>query len=139
MPVLFDATTVDPTTGEILETRPNIPFRSATDDKAYDGREKNSGERRIDASGYITIQEMEARCRRGDFAPYYAHPYDEDAEHLVDDDYVEDDDVLLEVQDRSLRTMEQVEKIRQELDQMKKEKESVRSDASDAKQSEASE
>lgn len=105
MTVLFDATTIDMETGEIIETRPNCPFRSATDDKGYCFKEHNSGISNVDPDSYVSIQEMEARCRRGDLVPQYHGSYDTqdiDDIDLADLSNIETDELLAAQRDAEL-------------------------------------
>lgn len=52
--------------GEILEFRPDCPFRSVTDLKAFDDAEKKKGVSMTDPSQYEPLESIIARCRRGE-------------------------------------------------------------------------
>lgn len=139
MAVLFDATTVDSETGEVIETRPNCPFRSATDDKGYCFREHNSGVSNVDPDSYVSIQEMEARCRRGDLVPQYRGSYDAtdiDDIDLANLSNVETDELLAAQRDAEL----EVKAIVSELERRSKQGQKTEAEATKeppAKRSEA--
>ena len=139
MTVLFDATIVDTETGEIIETRPDCPFRSATDDKGYCFKEHNSGISNVDPDSYVSIQEMEARCRRGDLVPQYRGSYD--AQDIDDIDLsnlsdIETDELLAAQRDAEL----EVKAIVSELERRSKQSQKTEAEATPeapAKRSEA--
>lgn len=138
MTVFFDATTVDAETGEIVEMRPNVPFRSATDDKAYCKMEHNDGVSNVDPDSYVSIQEMEARCRRGDLVPQYRGSYD--AADIDDIDLaslsdMETDELLAAQQDAEA----EVRAIVEELDRRSKQGQKTEVEATETAPAEQSE
>lgn len=52
--------------GEIIEFRPECPFRSITDLKAFSDAEKKKGVSMTDPSQYEPLESIIARCRRGE-------------------------------------------------------------------------
>lgn len=97
------------TDGEILEFRPDCPFRSITDLKAFDDAEKKKGVSMTDPSQYEPIESIIKRCMRGEIA-YDPNKgwYGVDSEHVEDalDNYEEPVDDLTAIDDAAVAIAE---------------------------------
>lgn len=81
------AVTVD---GEIIEARPEVPFRSITDLKAYDDAQRFYQPSLTDPSLYESLEEIFARCRRGELIAQKRARFA--SEKIADDDLIEVDE-----------------------------------------------
>lgn len=81
----LDLSYIDVETGELIEGRPDCPFRSLTDNKNFDPRERKSTlPSKTVANGWQSIQSLYERCMR-----FPAQPSDFD-DDMSDDYHYED-------------------------------------------------
>lgn len=67
---MLDLSKLDKKTGEIIEGRPDVPFRSLTDLKQYkDDEQYEPGTSMVDETGYEPLASIVARCMRTMKAP----------------------------------------------------------------------
>lgn len=99
--------------GEIIEFRPECPFRSITDLKAFSDAEKKKGVSMTDPSQYEPLESIVARCRRGEMIfdtekGWYAV----DGEHVDDalDNFEELVDDLTSIDDAAIAIQESLQK-----------------------------
>lgn len=76
--------------GEILEARPEVPFRSITDLKAYDDAQRFYQPSLTDPSLYESLEEIFARCQRGELIAQKRARFASD--EIADDDLIEVDE-----------------------------------------------
>lgn len=91
------AVTVD---GEIVEFRPDVPFRSISDLKAYNDNEKSDMPTLTDESLYEPLEDIFKRCQRGELIAQKRGQY---AGDVSDDDLFDVDDMedLTDIDDRA--------------------------------------
>ena len=79
--------------GEVIEFRPDVPFRSITDLKAFSDNEKSDMPTLTDESLYEPLEDIFRRCQRGELVAQKRGQYagsDVDDEDLYDVDDFED-------------------------------------------------
>lgn len=79
--------------GEVIEFRPDVPFRSITDLKAFSDNEKSDMPTLTDESLYEPLEDIFRRCQRGELIAQKRGQYagsDVDDEDLYDVDDFED-------------------------------------------------
>lgn len=64
--VSLDRSAFNKETGEIIEVRPDVPFRSITDLKAFSDAEKSDKPSMTDPSQYEPLESILQRCQRGE-------------------------------------------------------------------------
>ncbi len=93
----LDLTSFDEKTGEVIEGRPECPFRSLTDNKGYSGVEHVDPDLPSETicNGYQSIKNLYERCMR---LPPVDGDFDDSADADISDDeafdYVDDEDDL---------------------------------------------
>ena len=75
--------------GEIIEARPEVPFRSITDLKAYDDSQRFYQPSLTDPSLYESLEDIFKRCQRGELVAQKRARYASD--EIDDDDLFEVD------------------------------------------------
>lgn len=82
--------------GEVIEARPDVPFRSITDLKGYNDDEVNTLPSLVDDSEYEPLESIIARCQRGELigvrdTGYFEYSGDFNDDAVLDQEFYEQD------------------------------------------------